>query len=179
MPRPPARVQAGAGIFAKTVGTGRRQSTVFYAASGRNPFAGAWWAELADKSGTSAQITLKRGFVNGLEPVTENGLISEKYVQGEITEPETWILLKVKVDTKTGLLMAQKQENVSTDNLTVVFSPTPTGDAGKSGEFGYAPLAVISSRAVRSIYQIAYFSYRHSTFRRNIGSPWRHAFHVA
>lgn len=185
--REPGKVMAGAGLLSRTAGNGRRRSTVIYAASGRKSFQGAWWCE-ATMEGDTITATVAQGFVNGLEPVAASGkLVSEGTVQGVFGQDESgnaaekaWVVVKVQVEPLFGKMLAKNQEGVSPDNLCVEILPDVRGDAGLSGIYGYAPLALLQKKAgVLHVYQIAYFSYRHNTARRNFVGTWRHFFHVA
>lgn len=181
--RNPGRVTSGAGLFSRTIGTGSKyERTMIYSGRSSKSFTGDWWADVDQWTESSATFTMKRGFVNGLEPVGPDGKkISESLLTGDVPEDgETWIVVRVQVDPKTGLMVARKQEDVSVDSLSVMLMKGARGPAGDKGIYGYAPLAVLSRRsAAMTMHQVAYFSYRHSTFRRNALSPWRHAFHVA
>lgn len=180
--RRPARVIAGAGLLSRTLGMGRNARTVLYVARGAAQFTGAWFVEprLLDDS---VEATVAMGFVNGLEPVSpdgkrlsEGGLVSGPIEKGE----EGWILLKVQIDKETGKMTAKTQEEVSAENLTVLLSDSPRGDAQSGDEYGYAPLAYIKNKdGVLFPFQIAYFSYRHSTAQNRFGGAWRHFFHAA
>lgn len=179
--RGPSKVLAGSGLLSRTTGHGSRARTVLYATSGRKAFTGAWWVEGHDLGGGAIEATVSKGFVNGLEPMAPDGnLISEGIVTGSMEQDRAWMVVRVQIDPATGKMRSRKQSDVSADSLRVEIADAPVGTAGDKGEFGHTPLAMFQRKAgVLHIYQIAYFSYRHSVKRRNLLSSWRHFFHVA
>jgi len=186
--RRPPKVIAGAGLMSRTLGAGKNARTVLYTSRGAPVFAGAWHVSSVVLSGASAEAVVAPGFVNALEPVTPDGIplsgfnggSSGGVIRGNWTEGnEQWVVLKVKIDLESGKMVAKAQKEVDRDNLVVQFSPTPRTS---SGEYGYAPLAYMKKRPNTSVvetFQIAYFSYRHNTGKRQTGGNWRHFFHVA
>ena len=184
--RPPPKVIAGAGLMSRTLGAGRNARTVLYSARGATAFAGAWYAQ-PRLVGEQAEAKVEPGFVNALEPVTQDGVVLSKggVVKGAWEGGEQWLVLKVKIDLETGKMLANSQEAVSADNLTVEFSPKATSDSAR-GEYGYAPLAFMRKmpNGVLETFQIAYFSYRHNTAKGRLPTGtltnnWRHFFHAA
>lgn len=181
------RVIAGAGLVSRTLGTGRNARTVLYSARGTPVFAGAWYAQ-PRLLGEAVEAKVAMGFVNALEPVTpdgkrlsEGGVVKGSWKEGD----EQWLVLKLRVDTETGKMVAKTQGEVDPDNLTVEFSGSRAGET-KGGEYGFAPLAYIKKlpSGVLETFQIAYFSYRHNTAKGRLpiggfGGPWRHYFHAA
>ena len=180
--RPPPKVIAGAGLMSRTLGSGRNARTVLYTARGASVFVGAWYAQ-PRLVGEQAEALVAPGFVNALEPVTQDGTVLSKggVVKGDWKEgSEQWLVLKVKIDLETGKMVAKSQEEVAPDNLVVEFSASARGDSAK-GEHGFAPLAYIKKlpSGVLESFQIAYFSYRHNTGKNQFGGNWRHFFHAA
>jgi hypothetical protein len=185
--RRPPKVIAGAGVMSRTLGAGRNARTVLYSARGTPVFAGAWYAQ-PRLVGEQAEAKVEPGFVNALEPVTQDGVVLSKggVVRGDWKEGDgQWLVLKVKIDLETGKMVAKSQEEVDADNLVVEFSPKATSDSAK-GEYGLAPLAFVKKMpsGVLETFQIAYFSYRHNTAKGRLpsgvfGNNWRHFFHAA
>jgi hypothetical protein len=186
--RRPPKVIAGAGLMSRTLGAGKKARTVLYTSRGATVFAGAWYVSSAGLQGAQVEALVAPGFVNALEPVTQDGVplsglkggskggvIKGAWREGD----EQWVVLKVKIDLETGKMVATDQESVAPDNLVVEFSPTARGEG--SGEYGYAPLAYIKKMpsGMLETFQIAYFSYRHNTAKNQFGGNWRHFFHAA
>lgn len=181
--RRPPKVIAGAGLLSRTLGVGRNARTVLYVSRGAPQFRGAWFVESRLLGGNAIEATVATGFVNALEPVTadgkrltDGGILTGKIEDGE----ERWVLLKVQIDNKdTGKMIAKTQEEVTEENLTVLIWENPIGDVA-GDEYGYAPLAYIKNKeGILYPFQIAYFSYRHSTAQNRFGGRWRHFFHAA
>lgn len=179
--RKPGKVVAGAGLLSRTVGRGHREHTVLYAVSGKESFTGAWWTQAHDIGGGNIEATVSKGFINGMEPMVKGGnLVSEGIVKAKMEGSRAWVVVRVMVNGFTGRMLSQEQDEVTPDHLRVEILPSPKGSPGTLGRFGYAPLAMLHKKnGILHVYQIAYFSYRHSTTRRFSSSNWRHFFHVA
>jgi hypothetical protein len=182
-----AHVHAGANLYMRVVGRGRRRRATVYGSAGGSIFRGAFSLSDASVDQGSLKGGMTKGYVNGLEPVGPDGaVISQTTLDMQLPAGESWLCLKVQIDTETGRMTAKTQEDVSPENLSVsLYDSAKGGDMGGNAEFGYAPLAMIdTTRGIPSIYQIAYFSYRHSTARLRDqfgtrGTGFRHYFHVA
>ena len=114
---------------------------------------------------TSSNVTIDRGYVNGLEPVlgTGNILISgdpNTQIQPALSDTTdsdiAWICLQIAVDPKTGVMVAQNQASVTTANLTI--SLEETVDNADPSVYHH-PIAVYKSGM--GITQISYFDFLH------------------
>ena len=151
---------------------------VINARSAINGFSGAWKVSAGTKS-----VKVARGFVNALEPMIGDALLSEAeipYKATDFKDGRLWVGIKVTVDPATGKMKNSTQTTLTEKDLTVVVQNTPlSGDA--TGTTGFHPLALLLEKPTVRAVQIAYFDYQHSTAKKpeGTGKGYRHFFHVA
>jgi hypothetical protein len=179
-------VYAGANLYSRSIGRGRRRRTTIYSSQSSASFQGAFHLVDAAVGQQTLTAAMTAGYVNGVEPVGSDGkVISQTNLELQIPAPRAWLCLKVRVDEATGRMIAGTQEGASSEDLGIDIYDSPRGGGSEGGLVGYAPLVLIDTEApIARIYQIAYFSYRHSTSKRldamgPRGLGWRHFFHVA
>ena len=150
--------------------------TIINARSAIKGFSGAWKVSAGTKS-----VKVARGFVNALEPMVKNTLLSDAeipYKTSDFKDGRLWVGIKVSIDPATGKMKNSTQGTITEKDLTVVVQSSPlSGDS--TGTIGFHPVAMLMEKPTIRAVQIAYFDYQHSTAKKPEGAGYRHFFHVA
>ena len=141
-------------------------------------FSGAWKVS----AGTNS-VKVARGFVNALEPMVKDKLLSAAeipYKPADFKDGRLWVGIKVTVDPDTGKMKHSTQDTLTEKDLTVVVQGSPlSGDA--TGTVGFHPVAMLLEKPALRAVQIAYFDYQHATSKKpaGTGKGYRHFFFPA